>query len=148
MPKIQVEILTAAECESRSSGTDAFTEGWWYHGTTYNTAKAILSQKKQIRGEFWLTKNPEGASQCNGKTALRCTVYLHKSHPPKPTDDKYNRKDADEGLDQPHKWIGIIEGKVFIDKDSVGAGSPSSVSADIPTVGEELARLMKDKHPK
>ena len=142
MAKIKVGILSAAECERRSVGTDPFTEGWWYHGTSYGTAKAILDRKQNLDRQFWLTKNPQGASQCKGTTVLRCRVQLRKSKPPKPGDDRYNTKDGDEGLDLGYKWIGVIEGHVFIDRDCLSGAEDGSQTDTIPTVGEELERIM------
>ena len=144
MAKIKIEVASACDCLERSRGTDPFTEGWWYHGTTYRTAQAMLNGRKRITGEFWLTKNPQGASQCNGTKVLRCTVHLNKSDPPRAGDDRYNRKDEDEGLDQPYKWIGVIEGCVFLDKDCIQddiAGDPQEA---VPSAADELARLTRN----
>lgn len=147
MARINAEILSALECLERSSGTDPFTEGWWYHGTTYRAAQAILGGKKRIVGEFWLTKNPQGASQCSGKTVLRCTVHLSKSDPPRAGEDRYNRKDGDEGLDKPYRWIGVIEGRVFIDRDSLSHCATTHAEVQIPTVADGLARLTQTAVP-
>ena len=143
MAKITASILSPLECEQQSQGTDSFTAGWWFHGTTYKTAKAILSGQKKIHSPFWLTRNPSGASQHHGCTVLPCTVNLHKSQPPKTTDDKYNRKDGDEGLDQPYEWLGVVEGRVFIANDSIRESiADHSGSANVPTVGEELEKII------
>lgn len=143
MPKIVTEFLTPQESEARSQGTDAFTAGWWYHGTTYRTAQAILNGQKEVHSIFWLTRNPSGASQHHGTTVLRCTVNLRKSQPPQPTDDKYNRKSGNEGLDQPYEWLGVIEGRVFISSESLQQSVSDQIhSAEMPSVWSELERIV------
>jgi hypothetical protein len=146
MPKIRVTLTTAEECETASLGTDEFTKGWWYHGTGTGTARAILDGRKAVYSPLWLTKNPDGASQRHGQTVIRCTVLLQTSQPPGPTDDRYVRKEANEGLDQPFCWIGVYEGSVFFDRDfmdirnDAGAGEMA-----VPTVGEELQRIQEKR---
>ena len=144
MAKIKVEILPAHECLQRSRGTDKGTAGWWIHGTTEPTARAILNGKKKVHSPFWLTRNPDGASQHHGKTILWCTVKLCTTQPPKPSDDKYKRKGKNEGLDQPYEWIGVVEGKVFIASsppDSEKTFQPKD-EKKIPTVVEELQKII------
>ena len=145
MARIAVEILPPDQCEQRSLGTDPFAAGWWYHGTTYRTAKAILCGKEKIRSPFWLTRNPAGASQHHGTTVIRCTTNLHSSRPPQPRDDRYYRKGGNEGLDQPYEWIGVFEGRVYIANNSLGCQSSPETeeSKRPPTVGEELKRITR-----
>ena len=143
MSRIRAEVLSAEECLARSTGTQAGTEGWWFHGTTARTAVAILSGQRKLHSPFWLTRNPAGASQHHGHIVLWCTVNLRRSLPAKATDDKYHRKGGDEGLDQPYPWIGIVEGRVFIaSAPPEDASTPESCTQPgIPTVGEEFEKI-------
>lgn len=109
MAKIKAERLSATDCEAPSEGTDQFTEGWWFRGTDEKTAKAFLAGRK-IESPFWLTKNPNGASQRHGACAIRCTVLLNQEK-----HDRYRTKGADEGLDRGFAWLGLEEGRIFID---------------------------------
>jgi len=114
MGKIKVHAFNATDCETASEGTDPVTEGWWFHGTDERTAKNILSGKRPIRSPFCLTKNHKGASQRHGKCVIRCTVRLKKT-----AHDRYFMKEKGEGLDAEFRWLEVVEGTLFLDKEYV-----------------------------
>jgi hypothetical protein len=144
MPKIITQLLNSEECLRRSVGTDPFTKGWWYHGTNEKTAKGMQTGSVKITDGFWLTKNPAGASQCNGEWIVRCTVRLNR-RPESPNGlDRYMTKAGNQELDQPYKWIEVLEGTIFIDKD--WNGDPHKIKAYLIREGlsKEQAESLHD----